>query len=562
MDRTERQRLIELVGLVHDEVISKEQFQELDLMLRDSGEARKLYQVYITGMQNIEAIALENSALSGNAALPNTSNEELAIIDESIEEVTVVPTNQSNSKSFPNISTRFWWSVAALLLVSASVSAWSFSGQTPSNRAPYARVAGMINVSWTNPNEYFLLGEHLENDRIQIQSGVIDIDFRSGARVALRGPAVLDIKNENEGFLHRGQMVAYVPKPAEGFIVNTPHSEIVDLGTEFGMNVDSTSSSVHVFNGEVKYTTKKEEKQEQTLLTAGLAVLVDVDGKAIPVALKERSFEVPRQVLFTSYQRANSITAEFSPGNTTRTSAGVPGRIGEGWTNHWVFDCDGDKSATGALAVVEQEPLQSGMGPYLEFTANSKVGEKYHATAERGFESSGSKLDSSKPYVVQCMLRVNSPLENIEEICLRDRSYDGSISAHSWEFVAKRQVNADGEITKNLQWQDLPLRSIRQLDELVVREDSDRPGEEESNCSVLTDIVYRVVVEVRPDQNRHRVSLSDGVRTFVGDWTECDSEAHKGDRLERRLHWEVIGSGEVSISIDSIRIQNESKFEF
>jgi hypothetical protein len=45
-----------------------------------------------------------------------------------------------------------------------------------------------------------------------------------------------------------------VPPPAQGFRLLTPNMKLVDLGTEFGVQVDSAAqkAEVHVFEGEVE----------------------------------------------------------------------------------------------------------------------------------------------------------------------------------------------------------------------------------------------------------------------------------------------------------------------
>ncbi len=52
--------------------------------------------------------------------------------------------------------------------------------------------------------------------------------------------------------LRCGRLTARVPGPAKGFVVETPHARLTDLGTEFAMDVDRASNGeFHVFRGEV-----------------------------------------------------------------------------------------------------------------------------------------------------------------------------------------------------------------------------------------------------------------------------------------------------------------------
>ncbi|MFC4993591.1 FecR domain-containing protein [Rubritalea tangerina] len=69
----------------------------------------------------------------------------------------------------------------------------------------------------------------------------------------LEGPAHYTITGDNHGQLAYGKFVAKVPKGAEGFTVDYPNGKVVDLGTEFGVQLDRNGDlSVGVFEGEVE----------------------------------------------------------------------------------------------------------------------------------------------------------------------------------------------------------------------------------------------------------------------------------------------------------------------
>jgi hypothetical protein len=68
----------------------------------------------------------------------------------------------------------------------------------------------------------------------------------------IEGPAELQLISSGEATCTRGKLSANVPPQAKGFRINTPKGTIVDLGTEFGLDVSEASSEVHVFKGEVE----------------------------------------------------------------------------------------------------------------------------------------------------------------------------------------------------------------------------------------------------------------------------------------------------------------------
>ena len=93
----------------------------------------------------------------------------------------------------------------------------------------------------------------LSPGRLRLKSGLLQLEFYSGARLVVEGPADLEIVSVDEVICRRGRVRAVVPPAAHGFRVVSPQFELVDLGTEFGFAVDPDGeSSVQVFDGEVE----------------------------------------------------------------------------------------------------------------------------------------------------------------------------------------------------------------------------------------------------------------------------------------------------------------------
>jgi Concanavalin A-like lectin/glucanases superfamily/FecR protein len=97
------------------------------------------------------------------------------------------------------------------------------------------------------------IGAPVRSGRFELKSGLVQLEFLSGANVVVEGPAELDLKSTKLIVCHRGRLRVRVPEQAKGFSVDTPHHRAVDLGTEFGVSVgDGDASEVHVFQGEVE----------------------------------------------------------------------------------------------------------------------------------------------------------------------------------------------------------------------------------------------------------------------------------------------------------------------
>jgi hypothetical protein len=97
------------------------------------------------------------------------------------------------------------------------------------------------------PSEGKVLAEGV---RLGLRSGRLTVAFLNGVVLTLEGPAELELVSIDRVFCHRGKIRTQVPPGAEGFIVSAPGSNVTDLGTEFGLNVESDGTArMMVFEG-------------------------------------------------------------------------------------------------------------------------------------------------------------------------------------------------------------------------------------------------------------------------------------------------------------------------
>lgn len=94
------------------------------------------------------------------------------------------------------------------------------------------------------------VGDVLTSRRLRLLGGRAVLAFISGVMLTFEGPIDLDLVAGDRIFCRRGRLRARVPTGAEGFVVAMPGSAVVDLGTEFAMNVDPDGRAhVMVFEG-------------------------------------------------------------------------------------------------------------------------------------------------------------------------------------------------------------------------------------------------------------------------------------------------------------------------
>jgi hypothetical protein len=132
--------------------------------------------------------------------------------------------------------------------------------------------------------------DRLSVGTIVLNAGVAVIEFDDGARLALQGPATLELQGANAARLHAGSVSVRCEEGAEGFTLLTPTSTVIDLGTEFGVSVaGSGETAVEVLDGEVEVVGAARQSGASSLfLTAGQMAKVSSDGTATP-ATKRRA---------------------------------------------------------------------------------------------------------------------------------------------------------------------------------------------------------------------------------------------------------------------------------
>lgn len=97
------------------------------------------------------------------------------------------------------------------------------------------------------------IGDRLGDEIIRLFGGTIELTFDDGAVLNVEGPVEFQPIAVAHLRLRRGKLSAYVPQEAIGFVVSTPTSKVIDLGTEFDVFVKETGATeVEIKKGEVE----------------------------------------------------------------------------------------------------------------------------------------------------------------------------------------------------------------------------------------------------------------------------------------------------------------------
>jgi hypothetical protein len=164
----------------------------------------------------------------------------------------------------------------------------------PATPAELATAIKVDDVHWEPGSATPAAGGVVTAGRLRLRSGRLTLAFFSGVALTVEGPADLELRAADRVFCHHGKLRARVPRGAEGFAVLGPGFEILDLGTEFGLNLEPGGKSrVMVFQGEaaVSMLGTNGSSVRTTLLEGKHAVEIDPQaGRMQEVAVPPEAF--------------------------------------------------------------------------------------------------------------------------------------------------------------------------------------------------------------------------------------------------------------------------------
>jgi hypothetical protein len=198
-------------------------------LLRSSSEARRTYLEYTQDTASLRWIT------SGHC-------------DRS---VTLAPDRQESLAAGPPAArwSDRWlgWAVAAALAALAAF-VWRASG-----REAVATVTVLEGVAWSEgASSHQLLSRVNVGERVRFDRGTMELTFDTGAQVTVFGPAEFRVASPMSMNCSLGRVTTLVGESGKGFTINTPKARIVDLGTQFGVDVSAQGDTkVVVFQGSV-----------------------------------------------------------------------------------------------------------------------------------------------------------------------------------------------------------------------------------------------------------------------------------------------------------------------
>jgi hypothetical protein len=325
-DRDTADELRELLAALREDVITDAQAERLTALLRDNAEARRTYIRYMA----IAAYFRGGTTGAGLADQRGTAatDGELPVVAASL------PLGADGFSRFPPALAP--WSGFALSYAAAAVIVgigllvgWAcqvsapqierreFVGKSARPAAPpllveaektfVGRITGMVDCRWADPHNAPVGFDRIPAGRkCALLSGLLEITYDAGAKVILEGPCDYTVNSKTGGYLALGKATARVDKKAKGeggkreqreshrsdcFFVRTPTATVTDLGTEFGVEVDTSGASrAQVFQGkvELRVNDRNATAAKVVSLSENQSARVDVGGNPVVAVSGER----------------------------------------------------------------------------------------------------------------------------------------------------------------------------------------------------------------------------------------------------------------------------------
>jgi ferric-dicitrate binding protein FerR (iron transport regulator) len=244
MDHYNPTLLDELLQQLLDGVLSEVGRKELNLILRESKQARIHYRT----MMRLHAALIRHP--------------------------------QSEPINTKIVVSRTPWSVKlaipSLAMAASVMLAWVLFKDSSEPIAKFSGTTGAVWAHGSNPDSQLALGS-----RFNLTSGFAEVSYSSGVRVILEGPCRFEVTSQSSMEVTHGRATVKVPHHLDGFHLDTPSGRITDLGTEFGVavgsGVEGAVTLTEVFDGEIEIPA---EAAPRTRLHSGdsLAIVRETGG--------------------------------------------------------------------------------------------------------------------------------------------------------------------------------------------------------------------------------------------------------------------------------------------
>ncbi len=337
-----REMLFPLFDALIEGNITADDHARLDTLLDENAEARRLYSQYLDHDLGIQQVQLSD-------AQPNA-----------VEELLRQTTQQSaGSRTRFVVFGAMLTTAACVLIALVSYPLWRAADSSPDpiadggagdpgraltdqeeTKSPTAKIMHLLDVQWSQGHNKFSLGDSLGCEWLYVSSGIVQLEFSSGAVLTLQGPAQLRIDSETECFVQQGKVVVLGPPDLPEFTITSPVSRVVDIGTEFAVAVrESGQTDVHVLDGAVDVSLLDDNQRSvdpQRLVESEAATLNPAERQIRSLPFDGQSFESMRPI---NLARSQPLRIQFDCGVRAGVYDGVqsPAHAARDFHKHETF---------------------------------------------------------------------------------------------------------------------------------------------------------------------------------------------------------------------------------
>jgi hypothetical protein len=140
-------------------------------------------------------------------------------------------------------------------------------------------------------------GDLVPAGRLHFRSGRVTLSMLNGVVLIAEGPADFDLLAPDRIFCRVGRLRSVVPKGAEGLVITSPAAAVLDLGTEFGLNVEPGGRSrVKVFHGRVEAVARLasgDQASSGLVMPRGVVEIDPARGSIRPAVGPDEEFAAP-----------------------------------------------------------------------------------------------------------------------------------------------------------------------------------------------------------------------------------------------------------------------------
>lgn len=270
-----------LLAMSLEGTIQPEQTAYLDTLLRENPKARRYYLECIHLHLGLRRLAEKTAVLScrdDEGVLDETLWAELARNERTAEPIALEPVVRpkkdpselrpvtTGDRLSPQFKRRPLYTVLAV--TAALVCLVCYVLLLPPPAPIVGTLADAIDARWMGKGtEGLHIGQDMRAKRYRLAEGVVKVRFDSGAEVLMEAPCEFAPLSHKTMLLVSGKAFAHVPSGAIGFTIDTPQGSVVDLGTSFGVFVNSDQGSeVHVHQGKVNLVAGRSGDTQESVI--------------------------------------------------------------------------------------------------------------------------------------------------------------------------------------------------------------------------------------------------------------------------------------------------------